>query len=941
MLEKKFSDSRNEMKTRIIKHTPLEYDYTHSAEYRWLNKSVKETRLLDDMEDEALWQHLGPGKMSFTGERVFEKGKALKLESSTKIDNHADPGDFKNYGRPFGESVCKRLFRGEDWTLFNRISFRVYPVLPGFRVISMYAMLHNDGDVKIPDDYEREGLNFFLLKPGEWNHVVWEIASLPRDKVTALDIIYRLQGNEPGATDTVCFYIDRLELEKVEADHCEGWNVAPGSISYSHTGYHTGTVKSAISAGDIKESEFQVINVETGKTVLNKLITDLRKHIGEFRLMDFSEIREAGTYKLRAGSHETEPFRIDSDIWLDSIWKTINFFFCERCGFEVPGIHGNCHRDWQCIHEDKSIIINGGWHDAGDLSQGVCNTGESVYAMYLLAEKFKTTDHELYERLLEEAGWGLDWLLKTRFGDGYRSVWATMDFWTDGILGNFDDIKFKAANSPFDNFVTAAAEAKAAAVLTDVDPILSAISLKAAMRDWEFAIEKLNFGDKGEKPRKPIELIQIYSEGALASIEIYRANKEQRFKDKAIEYAGFILGCQQQEHTGWDIPLNGFFYNNTEKKSLLHYDHRSHMQAPIAALSELCREFREHPDWISWYYGIFLFSEYMKRIMEFTMPYGMIPASIYRIDESEDPDFRAQVLNGIKLSEEYYLRLFPVWFAFRGNNSIMLSGAKALSCAAVTRRNNRLADLSQLNLMWMTGRNPFSQSLMYGEGYDFAPQYTAMSGNMTGSLPVGILTSRNRDIPYWPFNNCYNYKEVWVQPSARWLWLMNDLSGAACVYGYFIGKESEDIVFIDMETGKSAATVTGKNGERFNVKLAEGKYIARHMNMEKVICLLPGEKYNLDLERYYSIHISGENTVLQDVSIELEVKSNCKLNIEIRTKNILLEESSLELYPTDGEVRLVKLRGRILKENEPWLAVLIPDDNYGDCLELSGSSKNH
>jgi hypothetical protein len=31
------------------------------------------------------------------------------------------------------------------------------------------------------------------------------------------------------------------------------------------------------------------------------------------------------------------------------------------------------------------------------------------------------------------------------------------------------------------------------------------------------------------------------------------------------------------------------------------------------------------------------------------------------------------------------------------------------------------------------------------------------------------------DLPYWPSQNTYVYKEVWVHPSARWLWLMEDL----------------------------------------------------------------------------------------------------------------------------------------------------------------------
>lgn len=72
-----------------------------------------------------------------------------------------------------------------------------------------------------------------------------------------------------------------------------------------------------------------------------------------------------------------------------------------------------------------------------------------------------------------------------------------------------------------------------------------------------------------------------------------------------------------------------------------------------------------------------------------------------------------------------------------------------------------------------------------------------MSGNIAGSLPVGIQTSREKDIPYWPVNNCYNYKEVWVQPSARWLWLMSDISGDSSITVKF--SDDSDFVLLTNE----------------------------------------------------------------------------------------------------------------------------------------------
>ena len=120
-------------------------------------------------------------------------------------------------------------------------------------------------------------LNYLIFRNHEWNHVVWEIANLPRDKVTGVEFQYRLQGNEPGASDVVTFAIDKLELQKVNADHWEDWNVAPGEISYSHSGYQLGSPKSAIASG-IDADEFQLIDSETGMPVLSKSIEPTKEN---------------------------------------------------------------------------------------------------------------------------------------------------------------------------------------------------------------------------------------------------------------------------------------------------------------------------------------------------------------------------------------------------------------------------------------------------------------------------------------------------------------------------------------------------------------------------------------------------------------------------------------------------------------------------------------
>ena len=167
----------------------------------------------------------------------------------------------------------------------------------------------------------------------------------------------------------------------------------------------------------------------------------------------------------------------------------------------------------------------------------------------------------------------------------------------------------------------------------------------------------------------------------------------------------------------------------------------------------------------------------------------MLPASVYREEEyREAPERqresrRRQIMNGIEVAKGYRLKLFPVWYDFRGNFGVLLSEAKGLSAAAQLRGNLDAEELGQRQLEWVVGRNPFAESTMYGEGYNYVPYFSPASGDIVGALPVGIETSGDDDAPYWPASASYVYKEVWVHPVARWISLLTDLSGPASISG--------------------------------------------------------------------------------------------------------------------------------------------------------------
>jgi len=741
---------------------PMQESFQNSAKFRWENKTVRESILIDDVADESRWAYEGrAGSMQFIPAGGIQGANAVRLTSPTKIPY----AEGMTIGRPFGQVSLRCQIDDADWSRYNRLSFWVRPNVPGHRHISMLLRLYNDGSIKVPYYFNREGAHYFMLEEGKWNQVLFEIAHIPRDKITALAFTYRLQGNEPCASDAASFDISRIEIQDIEAsDDYEGWNVAENRIAYCHTGYLTNAQKTALSS-DLSLHEFKVIDADTNNTMLSKPTAQLDTPLGKYRVFDFSEITREGQYYIQSGNSRTQPFRIAGDVWNETIWKTVNFFYCQRCGTEVPGVHDLCHADALCRHEDKTIVANGGWHDAGDLSQSLGNTSDAVVAMLELADSVRLRDPELAQRLTEEARWGLQWILKTRFADGYRAEWITLDFWTDNIIGTFDDVKAKAIKPSFPQAQAALAEAAASIAWRESDPILADYSLKCAKEDLQFALAENDFGN-----------LQTASMLGLSALKIYEATGEDEFANTARRMAQIVLQCQQTEPFADGIPFSGFFHTDPTHQHIRHYSHRSYDEFPIRLLAGLCKASPEDPMAGQWKQSVSMYAQYLKQICEHSAPYQMIPAGIYNVKDGSEEDYSSQVQSGILLGGDYYLRLFPVWVQHRrGNFGTILSQAKALSTAARLLDDPQLLHLSVAQLEWIVGKNPFCQSTMYGEGHDFPPMFSVCSGDIVGALPVGIMTHLDKDVPYWPQSVMMNYKEVWVFPSARWLSILADV----------------------------------------------------------------------------------------------------------------------------------------------------------------------
>jgi len=488
--------------------------------------------------------------------------------------------------------------------------------------------------------------------------------------------------------------------------------------------------------------------------------------------------------------------------------------------------------------------------------------------------------------VIEEARWGLDWALRVRFDGGYRVGFAPHNLWTNNVVGAEDDRTREALNNPNGNYLAAAAGATAHWVLKDTDPALAARSLRIARDDWSHAIVGVEADSTRHTPAFAATQMELAGIGITASLELFHATGEQVYAEKAVELARTIVQSQQKGLVGTELPLAGFFYTGPERDTLFHQFHRGNDQAPIVALSQLVSAFHDHPEWMSWYSTVAYHAEYQKRGAMTTEPYGVLPSYVYRVgDEAMVPDsgalhmatresYRAQVLAGLEMGDGWYLRAFPVWFARRGNFGILLSQAKALATAAKLRGDSVAANIAQRQAQWIVGRNPFVQSTMYGEGYDWAQQYSVSSGDFVGSLPVGMQSRGVTDLPYWPSQNTYVYKEVWVHSTSRWLWLMADLLPRPAV-----DMEQDDVPEFVVSSS------TGGNGE---------------------------------------------------VTIRVVANGTGRHTFAVRTNNLPVRRASRTVTLRAGRPLTIEWKARPLERGAPWVAVIVPDGDMSRKREAFG-----
>lgn len=773
------------LKTGFV-HFPMEADTTKSVEAAQMQKEI--------LERLTLWDGCTPSSWSFDGEgnHTFLPDGSLQLDTPPTSPNWGAGENQDGHYASFGALTAHLDTSAFDLARFNRLVFQIKPECDGLHSPNVRAGFVNDGEKKIPDAYSREGFHCINLVNHEWNTVVWEYDSIPHDRLT--DVFFRIHkyGREVSGSENLSYQLRNIELQRIETPDVKvGWECAKNSISYSTTGYWTHSRKLAIA--NCTPSSFELVDAQSGQSVYTGNAQQVKNPHGVFTVLDFSDFCTPGSYRLVMGDCQMEAFSIGDTVMESAVWRLINFIFCERCGYPVPNKHGSCHGDLVAEHDGLSLIYNGGWHDAADVSQQTLQTAETVQAL-LETMQAVGEDEMLRNRLAEEALWGLDFVLRMKFPDGYRATSTGIRRWNDGYIGNRDDERARVFSNAFDHFIISGIEAYAAQVLKDFDRETAWKCGHESREDYRVAVRL--FEEKGVQPPYKAEhsfnasRSQYYAAACWASTQIFRLTQEEEFAGYCARFARDLLNCQEIGESG--LPFTGFFYRDESRKAIVHFNHQSREYLFVQALSAALEALPTHADAAEWKKGIERYGSYLHALLGYASPYGMIPAGVYATSEVEDKetfhvmnmlvDFERekqnhveQIESGLKVQEGYYIKQFPVNFSYRGNTALLLAQGKAAAIVGRVLGDESLRNAAREQIYWTLGLNPFGQSLIYGEGHHWGSQYTALLGETVGAIAVGVQTQGNEDLPYWPPANIATYREVWMSSASRWLWCVAEL----------------------------------------------------------------------------------------------------------------------------------------------------------------------
>jgi hypothetical protein len=222
-----------------------------------------------------------------------------------------------------------------------------------------------------------------------------------------------------------CFLFSLTALSYKPADTAS-W------IRINQLGYQPNSTKVAVwcSKEDKPVKTFQLIDAATRRIAFSASAGKPFGVYGPFAQtyrLNFSSFKKPGKYYLQAGGAKSPEFEIGADVYKGAADFCLRYMRQQRTGFN-PFLKDSCHtHDGYTLYgpmkDSTHVDVVGGWHDASDYLQYSTTSANATYHLLAAYRDFPNVFSDEKEAngldgkngtadVLDEAKWGLDWLLK-------------------------------------------------------------------------------------------------------------------------------------------------------------------------------------------------------------------------------------------------------------------------------------------------------------------------------------------------------------------------------------------------------------------------------------------------------------------------------------------------------------------------------------------------
>jgi peptidoglycan/xylan/chitin deacetylase (PgdA/CDA1 family) len=203
-------------------------------------------------------------------------------------------------------------------------------------------------------------------------------------------------------------------------------------IRVNQLGYTPASVKVAVlvSLDSTQPDHFDLCDAITDEPVFS---ASLSRNFGPYAgfasgyRLDFSGFTIEGAYYIRTPEATSPVFRISNDIYRGAADFLLRYMRQQRCGYN-SFLKDSCHTHdgyviYHPVMDSLHLDATGGWHDATDYLQYATTSANAAFQMLLAYQQNPAVFHDKYlsngdpgsngiPDIIDEAKWGLDWLLK-------------------------------------------------------------------------------------------------------------------------------------------------------------------------------------------------------------------------------------------------------------------------------------------------------------------------------------------------------------------------------------------------------------------------------------------------------------------------------------------------------------------------------------------------